>query len=151
MIVYEGPGDIFKTGDQTITCPVNTVGVMGAGLALAMRLKIPGLFEFYRDLCFRKELVVGKSQVYPIPNSDKQILLFPTKQHWSRPSKLEWIEDGLVHLRDNWESLGITSLSLPPIGCGYGQLDYTKCVKPLVYKHLGEIELPVQLVVIDPR
>jgi len=144
MIVYEGEGSLFDTRLQTITAPVNTVGVMGNGLALAMKERVRGLFDFYKDLCDRGELVVGKPVVYKL-NAKHQVLLFPTKKHWKDPSKPEYLTEGLDHLVTHYKEMGITELGLPPLGCGYGKLDYIKFVRPLLYEKLGEIDLPVSI------
>lgn len=145
MIIYEGGGSLFDTKLQTITCPCNTVGVMGNGLALAMRNKVKGLFTFYQAACKSGELVVGKPMLYKIPNSKHQVLLFPTKADWKNPSKIEYLDDGLTYLVEHYEELGITELGIPPLGCGYGGLDYIKSLKPLIQKHLADIPLPVSV------
>lgn len=144
-IIYEGEGDIFKSSCQTITCPVNTIGVMGNGLALAFRNRVPGLFDFYKAACKDKTLRMGTLLVYPIPNSDKQVLLFPTKIEFYYPSKKSFIETGLLFLKENYKKLNIESLAIPPLGCGKGQLDYVKCLKPLLYEHLEDFDLPINI------
>lgn len=144
MIVYEGEGSLFDTKIQTITAPVNTVGVMGNGLALAMKLRVRGLFAFYKDLCDKGELVVGKPTVYKL-NPKHQVLLFPTKKSWQNPSKEEYIIDGLDYLVEHYKEMGITELGIPPLGCGYGGLDYIKFLRPLLYEKLNDIDLPVHI------
>jgi len=144
-IRFEGERNMLSSKVQTIVCPVNTVGVMGAGLALAMRNRIPGLFAFYRAACLDKSLTVGTLLVYPIPNTKQQVLLFPTKVHWSKPSKLAWITKGLETLERTYEALGIEEVAFPPVGCGLGQLDYTKDLKPELYRVFEESELPVEI------
>lgn len=144
-IAYEGYGNVLNTNIQTTTCPVNTVGVMGAGLALAMRTRIPGLMDFYKHHCKDATLTVGKTIVYKVPDKDQQVLLLPTKMHWKDDSEIEYIESALEYLAENYEVLGITELALPAIGCGLGKLDYTNEVRPLIEKHLGDIDLPVHI------
>lgn len=145
MIVYEGEGSLFDTRLQTITAPVNTVGVMGNGLALAMKQRVRGLFDFYKDLCDKGELKVGQPQLYKIPKSRHQVLLFPTKTHWKNPSKTEYVIEGLDYLVANYKEMGITELGLPPLGCGYGGLDYIKFLRPLLHEKLADIDLPVHI------
>jgi len=145
MIVYEGEGSLFDTRLQTITAPVNTVGTMGNGLALAMKKRVRGLFDFYKDLCDRGELKVGEPRLYKIPNSRHQVLLFPTKQDWKNPSKPEYVLDGLDYLVNHYKEMGITELGLPPLGCGYGGLDYIKFLRPALYEKLADIDLPVSI------
>lgn len=145
MIVYEGEGSLFDTRLQTITAPVNTVGVMGNGLALAMKQRVRGLFDFYKDLCDKKELKVGVPQIYKIPNSRHRVLLFPTKEDWKNPSKEEYVVDGLDYLITNYKEMGIEELGIPPLGCGYGGLDYIKFLRPALYEKLADIDLPVSI------
>lgn len=151
MIVYEGEGSLFSTKLQTIVCPVNTRKVMGNGLALAFKQKVRGLFEFYKGVCGDKTLTVGHTVLYKIPNSKHQVLLFPTKDFWGHPSKLEWIEEGLIELVKNYKEWGITEIGFPPLGCGYGQLDYIKHVRPLFVKHLTDIDLQVHIYLYDRK
>lgn len=144
-IRYEGEGDVFKTECQTLTCPVNTVGVMGNGLALAFKNRIPGLFDFYKKACKEKTLTVGTLLVYPIPDSTKQVLLFPTKAFWGNPSKRSYLDDGLKFLKEHYKDLNIESLAMVPIGCGKGQIDYVLCLKPLLYEHLDDLDINVDI------
>lgn len=142
-IVYEGYGNILTHKAQTITCPVNTVGVMGAGIALAMRNRIRGLMDFYKHHCNEGTLAIGRCVTYPIPKKEQQVLLFPTKAHWKDPSEVGYIEEALEYLSEHIATLGITELALPPIGCGLGRLDYHKDVRPLIQKYLGGVEVDV--------
>jgi O-acetyl-ADP-ribose deacetylase (regulator of RNase III) len=123
MVIYEGPGNIFESGLQTLVVPVNTVGVMGNGLALAFKNRYPGLFLSYWRACKDKRLKIGTLHVFQTDH-DKKILCFPTKEDWRNPSKLEYIQLGLGALRDHHAELGIESLSFPMLGCGKGGLDY---------------------------
>ena len=59
MIEYKF-GNIFSTGMNTIVCPVNTVGVMGAGLALTIKAIYPELFKKYKEFCKAGALDIGK-------------------------------------------------------------------------------------------
>lgn len=144
-IVYEGYGNVLTHSAQTLTCPVNTVAVMGAGLALAMRNRIPGLHEYYKDLCHQGELLLGECAIYTIPQKEQNILLFPTKGHWKETSKKEHIESGLHYLSIHYAELGITSLAMIPLGCGLGALDYSKTVKPLIETYLAPLPIDIHL------
>lgn len=142
MIVEEIFGDIFKTDYQTIACPVNTVGVMGRGLALYCAQRFPHVKTYYLECC-RNKIFKTKLAVVPIANN-KQILLIPTKNHWSEDSN-EWlISRSLTILAQEFEGLNITSLAVPKIGCGNGHMEFDK-VKELLYKYLDPITLPVKL------
>lgn len=88
---------------------------------------------------------VGKPYVWKTSNDDiKWVLNFPTKPHWSKKSQLEWVKDGLKHLRKNYKRWGIISLALPALGCSLGGLNWTQ-VKPLMEKHLSKLDIPVEI------
>ena len=44
-------GDIFQTKQPTLVCTVNTEGVMGKGIALAVRNRWPEVYDQYRNHC----------------------------------------------------------------------------------------------------
>jgi O-acetyl-ADP-ribose deacetylase (regulator of RNase III) len=141
-IIHDVTGDILKSRIQTLICPVNTVGVMGAGLALAFNKEYNGLLFHYRTACKTGALTTGQVWVYKV-NKQRQILCLPTKEHWKNPSKLEWIDEALATLARDYKELGIRSLALPRIGCGKGQLEWAADVRPLVYKHLADLPIPI--------
>ena len=143
MIAYI-QGDIFESSAQVLVNAVNTVGVMGAGIALSFKNRYPAMFNEYRSLCNKKLLVPGR--LYLWRGADKQVLLFPTKEHWRNPSKLEYIELGLKEFRRTWKQLGITSIALPKLGCGYGGLDWEK-VKLLMEKYLSDLPIDIYIYV----
>lgn len=136
-------GDIFKSDMQTLTNTVNCVGVMGKGIALEFKKRFPDMYADYEDRCKRKEVKLGEPYLFSrlIPPS---ILLFPTKEHWRSVSSLSAIEEGLVHLKSNYKQWGITSIAVPPLGCGLGELEWN-IVGPTLYKHLKDLEIPVEL------
>ncbi|MCX5999669.1 MAG: Appr-1-p processing protein, partial [Chloroflexi bacterium] len=72
------------------------------------------------------------------------ILNFPTKDHWRSVARLEDIVRGLRHLKGHYREWGITSLAVPPLGCGEGGLEW-RVVGPTLYRHLSELEVPVDL------
>ena len=141
MIVYEERADLLRSGFQTLVCPVNVVGIMGNGLALAFKLRYPGLLEAYRKACLAGVFSDQGFFVYDVSETRK-ILCLPTKRHWRNPSKLEWIDEALKRVAKDFSKHGITSLGIPAIGCGKGQLEW-EAVRPLILKHLEPIELQV--------
>jgi O-acetyl-ADP-ribose deacetylase (regulator of RNase III) len=144
-VVFEGFGNIMNHKAQTITCPVNCVGVMGAGLAMTMRNRVVGLNEEYKKQCFNGVIGIGKVGVFDYEDIDKKVLLFPSKGHWKDNSNIKDIEEGLKDLVKVYKDLGITSLAMVPLGCGLGGLDYTKEVRPLLLKYLNELDIDVYI------
>jgi len=66
------------------------------------------------------------------------IINFPTKQHWRDSSKLEWIDQGLIDLRKVLADNEISSVAIPPLGCGLGGLDW-QLVKPRIEDALADL------------
>lgn len=149
MIVYEGPGDLFRCGAQTLVCTTNVIGAMGKGVARTFKERVPGLFEFYQShfptIRHPPEPgLVNKLLLFDMPTGQR-VLLFPTKEQWWNPSQPHWIEANLQTLANQYDTLGITSLGLPPLGCGNGGLDYEQDVRPLLYRYLDTIRLPTKI------
>lgn len=115
-------GDIFKSGCEAICNPVNCIGVMGAGLALKFKQLYPEMFQEYAMLCKAKKLKIGGLHFWRNPlNDPKWIINFPTKDDLS-DSKIEYIQLGLIALRESIIKKKLTSVALPAIGSGLGGL-----------------------------
>jgi len=126
MISYT-KGDLLTSNAQALVNTVNTVGVMGKGIALHFKEMFPQNFEVYAAACKKGEIVPGKMLVVKDSNlalGERTIVNFPTKVHWRNPSRYEYIESGLNDLVRVIEEYGITSIAIPPLGCGNGGLDW---------------------------
>ena len=135
-------GDVLKSSAQTLVNTVNCVGVMGKGIALAFKRRYPDMFKDYVARCDRGEVELGRPYLYRA--SDRWIVNFPTKKHWRAVSRLSDIEAGLDYLEANYKEWGITSLAVPPLGCGNGQLEWS-VVGPTLVRHLSRFDIPVEL------
>lgn len=133
---------VFGTDAQTIVNTVNCMGVMGAGIALEFRLRYPEMLEDYSKRCQNHEVRTGYPYLYK--HDDIWILNFPTKYHWKYNSKLEWIENGLKHFKDNYEREGIRSVAFPRLGTDKGGLTWAD-VNELMKKYLEDIDIPVYI------
>lgn len=133
-------GDLFSSPAQVIVNTVNTVGVMGKGVALSFKKRYPDMFQHYKNTCEKRLLTIGKLMLFYEP--DHWILLFPTKENWRNPSKMEYIEKGLMKFVNTYAEKGITSIAFPRLGCGNGGLDW-KDVKPLMEKYLNPLPIDV--------
>jgi len=121
-------GNLLASGADALVNAVNTQGVMGKGIALQFKKAYPGMFETYADSCKRKEVVVGSMQMILVSYNTPpfHIINFPTKQEWDKPSRMEYIEKGLVALADVVKIMGIRSIAIPPLGCGNGGLEWSQ-------------------------
>ena len=141
MIEYV-EGNIFDSPAQVIVNTVNTVGVMGKGIALEFKNRYPQMFEKYKTACEKHALTIGKLMLVSAP--DHMLLLFPTKENWRYPSKLSYIEQGLKRFCDNYAQRGITSIAFPKLGCGNGELDWNE-VRHLMERYLKNLPIDVYI------
>lgn len=138
-------GDLFAGDAQTLVNTVNCVGIMGKGVALEFKKRFPRMMADYVDRCARGEVRLGYPYLYAEGNA--RIVNFPTKGHWRAMSRLADIEDGLDYLAAHAADWGITSIALPPLGCGNGGLEWSE-VGPLIYRKLSA--LPINVTVYAP-
>ncbi|MBM4278145.1 MAG: macro domain-containing protein [Deltaproteobacteria bacterium] len=136
-------GDILKSKAQTLINTVNCVGVMGKGIALEFKKRFPEMFEDYVKKCDRNEVKLGVPYLYKTL-FPPQIVNFPTKNHWKSVSRISDIERGLQYILAHYKEWGITSLAIPPLGCGNGQLEWV-AVGPLIYRYANQMEIPVEM------
>lgn len=120
-------GDILSANVDAIVNTVNCVGVMGKGLALQFKKAYPDNYETYKLACEHKAIRTGKMFTFmrKSQSNPKYIINFPTKQHWKDPSKIEFIDDGLIDLVRVVPYLSIKSIAIPPLGCGLGGLEWS--------------------------
>lgn len=159
--LFLADGDMFFSNMQTLTVSVNTVGIMGKGLASRAKYQFPDVYVVYQDACRNKALRMGRPYLYKreasfdeelieepgsivTPNSIKWFLLFATKRHWRDNSDIAGIEQGLQWIVDNHATEGVKSIALPALGCGLGKLDW-KDVGPLMCQYLAKIGKPVAI------
>jgi O-acetyl-ADP-ribose deacetylase (regulator of RNase III)/uncharacterized protein YwgA len=136
-------GDILKSQAQTLVNTVNCVGIMGKGIALEFKKRFPKMFKDYLERCKRNEIHAGQPYIYK-SLIGPQIVNFPTKEHWKSVSKVSDIEHGLDFLLAHYKQWGITSIAIPPLGCGNGQLEW-KVVGPLIYSRAKQMDIPVEV------
>ncbi|MFZ2968790.1 MAG: macro domain-containing protein [Sulfuricurvum sp.] len=141
MITYVRT-NIFESNAQVLVNTVNTVGVMGKGIALKFKQLYPDMFKSYQKYCENGLMTVGKLQLYK--TSNKWILNFPTKKEWRNPSRLEYIEEGLQKFIDYYQKLGIRSIAFPMLGCGNGGLEW-EVVRPIMERYLKNLPIDVYI------
>lgn len=141
MLTYHRTS-LLESEAQTIVNTVNTVGVMGKGLAEALKKRHPDMFKAYKRICDQRLLEVGKLWLWR--SASQWILNFPTKKHWRHPSKLEYIEAGLKKFVNQYEEKGIREIAFPRLGCGNGGLDWDE-VQPLMHLYLSDLPIRVYI------
>jgi O-acetyl-ADP-ribose deacetylase (regulator of RNase III) len=149
-MIEAGSGDLLSADVEALVNPVNTVGVMGKGLALQFKRRFPFNFNAYAAACKRGEVEIGRMLVVEAGalSGPRYIINFPTKKHWRDPSELEYVRAGLRGLVEAIRARGIRSIAVPPLGCGNGGLAWAD-VEPLIERAMGELP-DVQVVVFAP-
>ena len=137
-------GNIFNSKAQTIVNTVNCVGVMGKGIALVFKLRYPLMFDIYKKHCDEKHIGIGKLWLYNQQPNAPWVLNFPTKYHWKYPSKMEYVEKGLIKFTETYKAKGVTSIAFPLLGTHNGGLDREE-VKLLLIKHLSKCDIPIEV------
>jgi O-acetyl-ADP-ribose deacetylase (regulator of RNase III) len=148
MIRYT-TGNLLEAETEALVNTVNTVGVMGKGIALQFAERFKTNLRLYKEACKSGSLQVG--QLLAVADADihgeRLIINFPTKKDWKHRSSYAYIEAGLLELAKQIKERDIKSIALPPLGCGNGGLQWAK-VKPMIEAHLGALD--VDVVVYEP-
>ncbi|PHM74556.1 type II toxin-antitoxin system antitoxin DNA ADP-ribosyl glycohydrolase DarG [Xenorhabdus kozodoii] len=119
-------GNLLDSDVEALVNTVNTVGVMGKGIALMFKERFPLNMALYRKACQSGAVNTGKIFVTETGElvGPRWIVNFPTKQHWRFPSKMEWIIEGLNDLKKWIVENNVRSIAIPPLGAGNGGLNW---------------------------
>ncbi len=153
MITFLQDADIFEVNADIIVCPVNTSGVMGAGLALEFKKRFPSYFKWYKTSCDHMAIVVGEVTFYRSTDGYygfTDICSFPSKNDYQYPSHIYRIKSGMQDLAYKIKNRSIQSIAIPKLGCGLGGLDW-KDVCPVIVAALEGIECDVYILGGDVR
>lgn len=140
-------GNIFTTKCETIVNTINCIGIMGAGIAYEFRLRHPEMFTKYKDFCNKKLISIGNLWIFNVSEKNtyyKNILNFPTKDHWKYPSKLEYIEKGLEKFLNTYKQKNLTSVAFPLLGTSNGGLS-EKVVIEIMQKYLKNCDILIEI------
>jgi len=143
-------GNLLEADVEAVVNTVNTVGIMGKGIALMFKEQFPRNFEAYARACDAGEVRIGKMFVTEHKElfRSRWIINFPTKTHWRVKTRIEWVEEGLKDLVRVIREKDIRSIAIPPLGCGNGGLDWRE-VRPLIVSALEKVE-DVNVIVYEP-
>jgi len=134
-------GNLLAAPAEALVNTVNTVGIMGRGIALQFKQAYPTMFRDYERACKAGEVTLGKVQVFDLGGlvgGPRWIINFPTKGHWRADSRMADIEAGLQDLVATIRKLRIRSIAIPPLGCGNGGLNWNE-VRPRIEAALAEV------------
>ena len=143
-------GNMLETDVEALVNTVNCVGVMGKGIALQFKQAFRDNFQAYASACKKGEVKPGRMFAFPTDRmiNPKYIINFPTKRHWKEKSRLEYIEQGLNALVAEVRRLGIKTIAIPPLGCGYGGLSWPE-VRNLIETAFDQLP-DVQVLLFEP-
>lgn len=139
--------NLLESDADAIVNTVNTVGVMGKGIALQFKNQYPNNYKLYAAACKAKEVVVGKmfvTEETSLLGGKKIIINFPTKTDWRKPAEYSYIETGLQDLVKVIQERKIKSIAIPPLGAGNGGLDWNR-VKAIMEHYLINVDCEVQI------
>lgn len=146
-------GDMFAEPAEALVNTVNCVGVMGKGVALEAKRRWPKNYSAYKKVCDAGRLRPGKLFVFDASqlldqHGPRYVINFPTKDHWREKSKISYVADGLDALVGAIREYKISSVVMPPLGCGNGGLDWA-VVRPLIESKLAKLH-DVEITVFPP-
>ena len=145
-MIYFKKGDLLESSAQALVNTVNTVGVMGKGIALQFKERFPQNYALYHSACKNKQVKIGEmfTTVEHTIEGSKIIINFPTKTTWRRPSEYSYIELGLKSLHDEIINRRIDSIAIPPLGSHNGGLDWS-IVKEMIISALSDLKCKVYI------
>jgi len=111
-------GNLFESKADALVNTVNTVGIMGKGIALQFKKLFPSNYKIYKELCDKKEFKIGK-------------LLIVEDQNIVTGEKII-------------EERNIKSIAIPPLGSGNGGLQWYK-VKLILENKLSNIDCDISI------
>lgn len=149
MIEFQD-GNLLNADAEAYVNAVNTVGVMGKGIAFQFRRAYPQNYAIYQKACARREVQPGKMLVTQTgqQTNPRFIINFPTKRHWKDKSKIEDIVSGLKDLAHVIVEYHICSIAIPPLGCGLGSLNWDD-VRPLIVAEMESLRV-VRVIIFQP-
>ncbi|KAF2961041.1 macro domain-containing protein [Fervidobacterium sp. 2310opik-2] len=145
--VFEHLGEV-----EAVVNTINTKGYMGKGLALEFALRFPEMESEYKKLCQQGKIKPGDVWEYeseasyyksinPLERGKKKIRIYnvATKDDFKFPSKIEWIESGVIKLREKIVNSNVKSIAIPKLGAGLGKLDW-ESVESIIVEHLYSLD-----------
>lgn len=143
-------GNLLEARSQALVNTVNTVGVMGKGIALMFKERFGDNYRQYASACKEGKVQTGQMFITELSELDgpRWIVNFPTKQHWRSPSQLKWVIEGLHDLRQFLLENNVKSIAIPPLGAGNGGLSW-ELVRPEIELALGDIP-NIEITVFEP-
>ena len=134
-------GDILQTKSAYIAQGVATDSQegMGTGLALKISSKWPEAQKHFKQFT-RSQRFQGGDIFAVAPTKSRPGIIYIATQPDMYHASVSFLNRGLRKLARYCVKQRIESISLPKIGGGLGKLDWEEEVKPLLLKHLADLD-----------
>jgi len=137
-------GNVLDSNFQVIAHQVNCQGVMGAGVAKAIRIKYPEVFNEYQEYCEYNDDILGDCLILKARDGKFIANLFGQDSFGtnSRQTNYKKLYESLIKLRDAMKDIGLVTLSFPyMVGCGLagGDIDVVTSLIKDVFDDSGII------------
>jgi O-acetyl-ADP-ribose deacetylase (regulator of RNase III) len=121
-IIYE-TGDLLKCTEAHILHSCNDRGVMGSGIAKALRDEYPEVFTEYRVIFEKNGLALGDVIVVPTPDQ-KIVYNLIGQRGFGRDGKVYVDYDAIRTGLQKVNEMGFDPVAMPKIGAGLGGGDW---------------------------
>ena len=143
-------GDILLSDAKAIAHGVAPHDHFNQGLALALRERHPAMAKDFRHYCHQDNPQPGHAWLWAGPERVIINLMTqePAPDNKAHPGKATAhnVNHALKELRAILEKENISSVALPRLATGVGDLDWDE-VEPMIEKHLGDLGIPVMVYV----
>ena len=143
-------GDILLSDAKAIAHGVAPHDHFNQGLALALRERHPAMAKDFRHYCHQDNPKPGHAWLWAGPERVIINLMTqePAPDNKAHPGKATAhnVNHALKELRAILEKENISSVALPRLATGVGDLDWDE-VEPRIGKHLGDLGIPVMVYV----
>jgi O-acetyl-ADP-ribose deacetylase (regulator of RNase III) len=151
-VIIEVEGDITKTKADAIVHGVAPNDNFHQGLALTLRERWPALYKDFRHYCQSVHPKSGDLWAWKGAGGPVILNLFTQEGSYGhqdntpKGASLSHVNHSLKALKKEVGALGLKSVAVTRLATGVGGLKWED-VKPLIDRHLGELEIPVYVYV----
>lgn len=140
-IIYR-KGDLLETDCRLIAHGCNAQGVMGSGVAKAIRAKYPNAYDIYRGVHLDKGLTLGENVLAGIPGTTTIIVNCITQEFYGRDSSRIYID--YKSIRSCMRNLNTIlemydEVAMPKIGAGLGGGDW-ETISIIIEEELTDLQ-----------
>lgn len=140
-------GNLLNASEDMIIHGCNDQGVMGSGVARAIRNKWPECYKTYHDYFRQNGLTLGEI-VWYFSDSNKIIGNAITQHNYGRDGNRYVDYDAIgvcfEHIYQMANEYNIKSIAIPAIGAGLGGGDWNK-IKDIILSKMSDISVSVYI------